>query len=477
MKKIDLNDKKTFGIFMGISIIILILLCTVGWNLAVGNNGDESQLDETVINEDVELQAVETEEETGVVTEVVEEEIERVPDIKELPFEVSSPSIGIDVSHYQGNIDWEKVAGAGIEFAMIRVGVRSSSSGEIEEDECARYNLQEAIANGIQVGAYFFSSATTEEEVLEEVTFLCDILDGYGITYPVAFNCENYDSENSRQYGMSVEERTSLANYFLEEVENRGYVGMFYASKSEMTDDLNWMASELELNYKIWVAQYKSNAEASISESPEYSGEFAVWQYTNQGTVEGIDTDVDMNIAYFSCSNVASPLEDGSAIIVDANLEVGVEFEEVNESVTPKEEVNVRSTMDQDSTSNVIGSLINGDVVTRTGIGDNGWSRIEYNGGTAYVVSQYVTTDLDYTIAAVEDDGFDTVFTTVSEQVTAKEVTNLRNRPSIESPSEVVTQLTNGQVATRTGTSNEGWSRVEYNGQVLYCISSYLTVL
>ena len=119
----------------------------------------------------------------------------------------------------------------------------------------------------------------------------------------------------------------------------------------------------------------------------------------------------------------------------------------------------------------------NGETAVRTGVGNNGWSRIIYNGQTVYCVSNYLTTDLSYVTPQETESEFKTKFTDVSENVTAKEVTNLRNRPSVESPSEVIAELKNGEVIVRTGVSNEGWSRVEYNGQTLYCISSYLEVV
>ena len=103
---------------------------------------------------------------------------------------------------------------------------------------------------------------------------------------------------------------------------------------------------------------------------------------------------------------------------------------------------------------------------------------MEYNGQVLYAVSSILTTDLSYKPPVKEPESeFKTKFTTVSENVTAKEVTNLRNRPSIEAPSEVIVKLTNGEVIVRTGVSDMGWSRVEYNGQTLYCISSYLQVV
>ena len=203
-----------------------------------------------------------------------------------------------------------------------------------------------------------------------------------------------------------------------------------------------------------------------------------MWQYTDKGTVPGIRTVVDLNVAYFGYEETTSAQEEGTAGHVEADPEVGVIFEEVNEQVTSKDVTNLRSTMDQGSDSNVVAKLRNGEVCTRTGLGNNGWSRVEYDGQVLYAVSSYLTTDLSHVTPAQDpDDGFKTKFTKVTENVTAKDVTNLRNRPSVEDPSEVIVQLHSGEVIARTGVSELGWSRVEYNGQTLYCISSYLEVV
>lgn len=403
-----------------------------------------------------------------------EPEPERVSTVKTVEGETDETTYGIDVSEFQGNIDWTQAAQGDIDFVMVRVGCRSSETGKIEEDRCARYNLQEAAARGLYLGAYFFSTATTEEEAREEAEWTCELLAGYPITYPVAYNCEGFQNESSRQYGMSAEERSHLAEVFLDEVEEEGYTGMFYAAKSELENNLLWNTEELELQYRMWVARYSLPG----AERPDYSGECAMWQYTNQGEIPGVDSLVDRNAAYFGFGSPAPAKQEGAAMHVEANPEVGVKFEEVNEQVTSKDVTNLRSSMDQGGDNNIVTQLKNGDTATRTGRGNNGWSRLTYNGQTLYAVSSYLTTDLSYTPPAPEPGSeFKTKFTAVTENVTAKDVTNLRNRPSVEEPSEVIVQLHNGEVVARTGVSELGWSRVEYNGQTLYCISSYLQVV
>lgn len=154
-------------------------------------------------------------------------------------------------------------------------------------------------------------------------------------------------------------------------------------------------------------------------------------------------------------------------------------FREVSESVTAKIETNLRDAPDQES-STVLHTLQNGQWVTRTGISDGGWSRLEWNGTICYAISNYLTVDPNYVAPSFEeeDDGINTVFTACNDRVTAKELVNLRTIPSVtRADSVVIAQLPKGQWITRTGINTDvGWSRVEYNGQTLYCITSYLLV-
>lgn len=410
------------------------------------------------------------------IEEEKEEAKVQLPDLKASQYETDEITTGIDVSEFQGNIDWKAVADSGIDFAMIRVGYRGMKNGEIKEDACAKYNLQEASKNGLKIGAYFFSTAVTDEEAKEEAEWTKNLLSGYPVTYPVAYNCEGFQNPSSRQFELSVEERTKLADAFLKSIEEGSYTGMFYAAKNELDDNNLWNADDLSLNYRIWVAQYSDQTWPEKTKS-DYTGDHVMWQYTNQGKLDGIKGAVDFNVAYFGYSQSQQAVDENGAEQVEANVEVGVNFTEVEEQVTAKDEVNLRSTMEQGSDDNIVGSMKNGETAVRTGVGNNGWSRIIYNGQTVYCVSNYLTTDLSYVTPQETESEFKTKFTDVSENVTAKEVTNLRNRPSVESPSEVIAELKNGEVIVRTGVSNEGWSRVEYNGQTLYCISSYLEVV
>lgn len=402
--------------------------------------------------------------------------------------ETEEQTLGIDVSKYQGNIDWKQVADAGIDFAMIRVGYRTMESGAIVEDSSAKYNLQEATANGIKVGAYFFSTAITEAEAVEEAEWTADFISQYKITYPVAYNCEGYENTKSRQYNLSKEERTDLAQAFLNEIYDSGYTPMFYASKGEMEGDTDWIASELEKSYKVWVSWYPTRPYPETAAS-SYSGSHDMWQYTNNGKVAGIDYPVDVNVAYFGYESENDAKDQNAPERVEANVEAGHNFTEVNETVTAKDATNLRNIPSQGEDSTVMLTLQNGQTATRTGTSTSGWSRLIYNGETYYAVSSLLTTDLtakppqtsqettQQPTVQEPDDGIKTEFTPCDENISAKIEVNLRNIPSVTDGSVVAT-LKYGEVIKRTGINEDhGWSRVEYNGQTLYCVSSYIYVV
>ncbi len=384
-------------------------------------------------------------------------------------------TLGIDVSQYQGTIDWKKVAEAGIDFAMIRVGYRSLTNGKIAADANARYNMQEAAKYGIHLGAYFFSTAVSEAEAQEEARWVADYIGGYPITYPVAYNCEGFESGTSRQHNMTKTERTDTAIAFLKQIETEGYAPMFYASKTEMEQDAKWETSRIENSYKTWVAQYPSAPYPQTAKS-SYSGAHHMWQYTNQGTVTGIDKKVDVDLAYFGFDKAAEPKGEKAAEVTGPDAEALMPFTEVNEKVTAKDKTNLRDIPSQGSDSKVKYTLSNGEVATRTGVSSSGWSRIMLDGKTYYAVSSYLTTDLSYKTPVEEDDGINTVFKPVDEKVTPKDAVNLRTLPSVTNEdSKVVAKISHGEVITRTGINTDvGWSRVLYNGKTLYCVSSYL---
>ena len=427
-------------------------------------------------------------------------------------------ALGIDVSKYQGVIDWTAVKEAGVEFAMIRAGYRAKTTGILYEDPGARYNLQEAAKNGIRIGVYFFSSAVSEQEAKEEAAWVAGLISRYPITYPVAYNCEDFQSSDSRQNALDKETRTKIACAFLDTVQGFGYTGMFYASRNEMEGSAQWDMSMLEDRCMVWVSQYPDQPYPQ-TEAPDYSGKYAMWQYTSQGEVPGIKGKVDLDLAWFGADWTPAASKDPTAPEpVAADPEVGLDFTEVNDLVTAKDSTNLRN-IPTTAGSSVIHVLKNGEQVQRTGVGSNGWDRVIWEGQRLYAVHSYLTDELSGAAggngaqtgesgtsgpgangqtgenapsgsggqenggtAGQGQSGSDTVqvggmtFRTVSEAVTARDKVNLRDFPSTET-GNVVGTLSYGEAVVRTGisgSSDTGWSRLEVNGQVVYASSRLL---
>lgn len=403
--------------------------------------------------------------------------------------ENSNITYGIDVSKFQGTIDWAQVAASGINYAMVRVGYRDAVTGEIKADTNAKYNMQEAEKNGIKIGAYFFSTAVTSAEAVEEADWVANYISKYAITYPVGYNCEGFENSNSRQYSLTKDDRSNFAVAFLNEIYKKGYTPIFYASKNEMANDAKWNTSTLGSKFKIWMAWYNQDT-SNLAAGPSAGFKYDMWQYTNQGTIPGISTKVDVDVAYFGYNGTESAKDTSAREVASVDVEALMKFTDVNETVTAKSKTNLRNKPSQGADSTVMATLVNGDTATRTGTSTSGWSRVVYNGATYYAVSSYLTTDTSAPAQtatqpaaapaeAPATSGFKTKFTDVNETVTAKEMVNLRSKPSVtDADSAVVVTLYNGQNAVRTGVNNEyGWSRVEYNGQVLYCVSSFIKVV
>ncbi len=376
---------------------------------------------------------------------------------------------GIDVSKWQGKIDWQKVKKAGIDFAIIRIGYRAEN-GQLYKDSNADYNIQQAQNVGILVGVYFFSTAINQNEAKEEAEWTVSAIKGYKISYPVVYDCEGFKDRDSRMYKLTAKQRTQNALGFLSIIAKSGYDAMFYGSKADLTDDTAFNTAEIAQRYKIWVAQYK-NPPYPQSKTPDYEGRYDMWQYTNKGIVSGVEGDCDMIVSYFKKES-QDPKDDNTEITTakPPKTEEELLYTDVSEKVTAKDEVNLRA--GAGTKFQIVGVLKNGTVIKRTGVGKNGWSRLEFNGQTVYAVSSYLTTDLSYKPPV--DDGIKTEFQDVNERVTAKNETNLRTLPSV-TDSQVVYTLKNGEYLTRTGISTNGWSRLQYNGKTVYAISSYLT--
>lgn len=192
---------------------------------------------------------------------------------------------GIDVSKYQGDIEWKKVAADGVEYAFIRAGVRGSTEGKLMKDINFEDNIEGALENGIETGVYFFTQAITEEEAIEEAEFVLDMIRSYNITYPVVLDLEEVTSANARTAGLTREEYTKNCIAFCRTIQDAGYTPMIYGNLKTFLIMLDMEQIEA---YEKWFAYYNT---------PVYFPyEFSVWQYSSKGTVNGIKGDVDMNI-------------------------------------------------------------------------------------------------------------------------------------------------------------------------------------
>ncbi len=193
--------------------------------------------------------------------------------------------MGVDVSKHKGSIDWKKVKESGIEFAIIRVGFRGPGEGTLEPDEYAKANVEGALANGLDVGVYFYSQAITEAEAIAEADYVLNFVKDYNINWPIVFDTEYYEREGARGNTTNREQRTAVAKAFLDRIKDAGYQAMLYSSTRWSI--LNVNRDELA-DYPFWFAYY--------GDKPTYRFDFNIWQYTSEGTVPGIKGDCDLDL-------------------------------------------------------------------------------------------------------------------------------------------------------------------------------------
>ncbi len=193
--------------------------------------------------------------------------------------------LGIDVSKWNGSIDWSQVKNSGVSYVIIRCGYRGSSTGALIEDPKFRTNIQGATAAGLKVGVYFFTQAVSDVEAVEEASMVISLIKGYKISCPVFLDVE---AAHGRADGISVSTRTAVCKAFCATIKGAGYTAGIYANKT-------WLNSYIDApsltGYKIWLAQYAA--------APTYSRtRYDMWQYSSKGSISGISGRVDMNISY-----------------------------------------------------------------------------------------------------------------------------------------------------------------------------------
>ncbi len=192
--------------------------------------------------------------------------------------------LGVDVSSHQQDVDWEQVAEAGVEFAMVRIGYRGTTSGGTYYDEYADANLRGASAAGLKVGAYFFSQAVSPQEAQEEAETCISFLKDYDLDMPVVFDWE-YVSEDARTANVDTVTLIASAKAFCQTMEEAGYEPMIYFNPDLASTRLDLRQLT---DYPFWLAMY--------TDQMNYPHQVDMWQYTANGNVPGIAGDADLNL-------------------------------------------------------------------------------------------------------------------------------------------------------------------------------------
>ncbi|MBR5316957.1 MAG: glycoside hydrolase family 25 protein [Lachnospiraceae bacterium] len=199
----------------------------------------------------------------------------------------STASLGIDVSRWNEEINWNKVKDAGIKYAIIRAGYRGSVTGTLVEDWYFKENVEGAAAAGIPIGLYFFTQATTEVEAVEEASMVLTLCKNYDITYPIFIDTEGAGG-NGRADALDTKTRTAVCLAFCETIRRAGYEAGIYASKNWFSKNID--TSVLTDDTYIWLAEY--------GDAVTYDKKYHIWQYTSSGRVLGIEGRVDLNLSY-----------------------------------------------------------------------------------------------------------------------------------------------------------------------------------
>lgn len=197
-------------------------------------------------------------------------------------YKTDNTELGIDVSKWQGEIDFKKVKEAGAEFVMIRIGHQDGFDGEYIIDPYFEQNINNAKENGLKVGVYFYSYANSNEEAKKQVAWVVNNLKDYKLDLPIVYDWESWSNFNSMN--VSLYKFNEIAVTFLEEIEKNNYIPMLYSSKNYLENIWD------KQDYKVWLAHYTNKT--------NYQGEYYIWQMCSDGRIDGINGDVDIDILY-----------------------------------------------------------------------------------------------------------------------------------------------------------------------------------
>lgn len=232
----------------------------------------------------------------------------------------SNAKLGIDVSKWNKEIDWDKVKNAGVDYAIIRVGYRGATTGALIKDPYFKTNIKGALRAGIPVGVYFFTQALDAVEAVEEASMVINMCKDYHITYPIFIDTEGAGG-NGRADGLDADTRTQVCKAFCMTVESAGYKAGVYGAR-------NWFNQMLHMktlnDHIIWLAEYR--------EVPIYQGYYHMWQYTSGGKIDGIEGNVDLNLSYLKIDALSGGEED-QTIEEDSEPDANTETPEASSDV------------------------------------------------------------------------------------------------------------------------------------------------
>ncbi|MBQ2116796.1 MAG: glycoside hydrolase family 25 protein [Lachnospiraceae bacterium] len=234
----------------------------------------ENEID--ILKEDTEAEQIDSEDEDDT----------QYTSLLEVDEQENVVEMGIDVSKWNGEIDWDIVKAEGVDFAIIRCGYRGSSTGCLVEDPYYKQNIDNAQRAGVKVGVYFFTQATNLVEAVEEASAVITLLGERELDYPVFIDTEGAGG-NGRADNLDSATRTAVINAFCQTIQNAGLEAGVYASRNWYLNKLN---REDFYDFTIWLAEYR--------QTPEYEDKYDIWQYTSSGAVSGIEGRVDLNISY-----------------------------------------------------------------------------------------------------------------------------------------------------------------------------------
>lgn len=195
--------------------------------------------------------------------------------------------LGVDLSKYNGNVDFAKLKEAGIKFAMLRLGSRGYGSGAIALDDKYVEYAQNAAVAGIMTGAYFYSSAINEAEAVEEANYIVGAVSGFSVKYPIAIDVEKVTGDTSRTEKLTVEERTNIVKTFCDTVKSFGHNPIIYATRDMLISGLDLKVLD---EYDVWLADDKIPT--------DYPYRFSIWQYSQNGSIQGVDGNVDLDLCF-----------------------------------------------------------------------------------------------------------------------------------------------------------------------------------